>query len=69
MTDTKLLDSKIESSGLRIGFICAKMGISRQGFDNKRKNKTQFKPTEIDMLCELLGVRTITERYAIFFAR
>lgn len=69
MTDTELLDKKIDESGLRIGYICERLGISRQVFYNKRTNRTEFLPSQIESLCNILGINTLTERHAIFFAR
>lgn len=52
--DAERLDKAIEKSGLRIGFICDTLGISRQAFDKKRKSETAFRPAEIYVLRDLL---------------
>lgn len=54
MVNTQLLDDKIDKSGLRIGFIIEKLGLSRNGFDKKRKGKTPFRVAEIYVLSDLL---------------
>lgn len=56
MTDTQLLDDRIKSSGLKIGFIVGKLGISRQAFDKKKKNEIPFRAAEIYVLCDLLNI-------------
>jgi len=54
--DTNLLNQYIENSGLRIGYICESLGISRQMFDRKRKGINSFRGSEIYVLCDLLKV-------------
>lgn len=63
--NTQLLDEKIEESGLKLGFIVDTLGLSRQGFDKKRKGITPFKAPEIYVLCDLLKISN-TERESIF---
>lgn len=54
--DGVLLDKYIENSGLKIGFIVEKLGISRQSFDKKRKGDTPFRASEVYVLCDLLNI-------------
>lgn len=54
--DTELLDRAIERSGLKIGFICDELGISRQAFDKKRKGKNAFRKSEVYTLKGLLSI-------------
>lgn len=68
MTNTALLNEYIERSGLRSGFICEKLGISRASFSLKRNNKIRFNVEEISILCKLLGITKLTDKEAIFFA-
>ena len=68
MTDTKALQKRIEQSGLKQEFIAKKIGLSSYGFAKKRDNETEFKPSEIDGLCDLLNIDTLEEKFAIFFA-
>lgn len=68
MVNTLLLDEKIESSGLRKSFIVEQLGISRQAFDRKRKNKYSFRGAEIYVLCNLLKITDDNEKNSIFFA-
>lgn len=67
MVNTLLLDKKIEESGLRIGHIVEKIGLSRNGFDKKRKGKTPFRIAEIYVLSDLLNLSDV-EKSEIFFA-
>lgn len=54
--DTQLLNEYIEKSGLKIGFIVDKLGISRQIFDRKRKGEVTFRAPEVYVLCDLLKI-------------
>jgi len=67
MLDTQLLDEKIEKSGFRVGYLIENLGLSRNGFDKKRKGKTPFRTAEIYVLCDLLRLSE-AEKAAIFFA-
>lgn len=67
MVNTQLLDDKIDKSGLRIGFIIEKLGLSRNGFDKKRKGKTPFRVAEIYVLSDLLKLSE-DDQEDIFFA-
>ena len=64
--DTERLDAAIKKSGLRPGYIVEQLGITRQGFDYKRKGKTTFRQSEVYVLCDLLGL-TDQEKIEIFF--
>ena len=66
MTDTALLRAKIDASGYKLRYIAAKIGLSYHGFSNKVQNKTDFTASEINGLCELLGIGT-EEMKQIFF--
>lgn len=67
MVNTQLLDEKMKESGYKIGFIVSKLGISRQAFDKKRKNKYPFKGAEVYVLCDLLRLSD-DAKTQIFFA-
>ena len=67
MTNTDLLKAKIESSGYKLKYIAAKIGLSYQGFLNKINNKTEFTAPEIKGLCDLLEI-SIEEKEPILFA-
>lgn len=67
MTDTKLLLSKIEASGLKRSFIASKLNMSRQSFNSRVMGKTEFKAAEIKALCGVLNLSSM-EKETIFFA-
>ena len=67
MTDTNLLKKKIEESGLKLSFIAEKMDLTRQGLYKKVNGITEFTQTEIQILCDLLGIKSLKEKNLIFF--
>ena len=69
MTDTALLRERIKNSGLKLNFIAERMGLSRFGLAKKINNDTQFYAGEIDKMCEILGITSVDECMAIFFAK
>ncbi len=69
MTDTAKLQEYIDKSGYKQVFIAEKIGLTSYGFARKRDNLGEFKPSEIDGLCELLHIDTLEERFAVFFAK
>ena len=69
MTDTKVLCERIKDSGLKQSYIAKKLHLSSYGFARKRDNLSQFNAAEIDALCNILGIDTLEERFAIFFAK
>lgn len=56
MINTQLLDEKIKDSGLKIQYIIDSLGLSRNGFNMKRKGETPFKKPEIYMLSDILNL-------------
>lgn len=66
MTNTKLLREKIEGSGLKLSYIADKIGLTRFGLYKKLQDGTEFKPSQIVKLCELLKIETVEEREQIF---
>ena len=67
MVDTELLEQKIIEFGKKIGYLAEKLGISRQYFRMKCKNKADFTNRETDILCDELSITTLTEKEKIFF--
>lgn len=68
MTDVEKLREKIDSSGYKISFIAEKLNLTPQGLYLKLKNTSEFKATEIQILCNLLDIDDPEEMKAIFFA-
>lgn len=66
MTNTMLLQKRIDESGYKINFIAKKCGLTYQGFIKKVKNESEFKASEIQILKELLNLSDEDSK-AIFF--
>lgn len=69
MTNVKLLRDKIKESGLKLGYIAGKLGLTYQGLWKKLNNLSEFKQSEIPVLCEVLGIKSAKEKELIFFAK
>ena len=69
MTNTAMLQKRIDDSGLKRSFILQEMGIKAYStLRGKVENKYDFSASEIQKLCSLLRIDN-TERDAIFFAK
>lgn len=68
MTNTDMLEDRIVASGKKKTYLAMKCGLSLSGFRNCCTNKAEFKASQIQILCEELGIKTMKERHAIFFA-
>lgn len=69
MTDTALLEKKIQESGKKKGYLARKVNLSLGGFYNCCNNKAEWKASQIDILCDELYITDLNERQAIFFAK
>ena len=69
MTNSELLKKKIEERGLKISFIVDKLGTSYGWFKKKLNNEKEFNATEMQILCEILGITDLAEKDRIFFAK
>lgn len=69
MTNTELLEEYIVRSGKKKLYLAEKVGLSPAGFRNCCTNKAEFTASQIQILCEELGIRTLKERQAVFFAQ
>ena len=67
MTNTKLLEEYIDSSGYKRSYIASRLGITRYTLTKKINNVTEFLPSEIYVLCELLNIKDPKLRDLIFF--
>jgi len=54
MRGRELLKQKIDESGLKVGFIAKKLGITAQGFYYKMNGRNEFKASEIKILKDIL---------------
>lgn len=68
MTNTKLLNEKIKSSGLKREYIAKELGITRQSFTMKINNESFFNQPQIQKLCDILNITSLSEKDMIFFA-
>lgn len=68
MTNTSLLEQYIDKSGYKKSFIADKLGLTAYGFTLKVNNKSEFKASEMTILCKLLKI-TAKDKEAIFFAK
>lgn len=68
MTNTDLLEARIYKSGLKKSYIAQVLGINPKTLSNKIANRCEFKASEIDALCKLLGITDPAEKEVIFFA-
>lgn len=67
MVNTQYLEEAIRTSGKRKGYLADKMGCSIQSFRLKSQNKYDFKLSEVDVLCDELGITSLKEKEKIFF--
>lgn len=68
MINTKKLNDKIESLGMKKSYLANEMGISRQTLWGKITNNIKFTPDEQQYLVEKLDIRTMKEFRDIFFS-
>lgn len=68
MTNTELLEKAIKAKGLKKLFLAEKIGLTPAGFCNCLNNRAEFKASQINTLCDLLGITDLAEKEAIFFA-
>lgn len=68
MTNTVLLEKKIEASGYKKSYIAKVIGITAYSLAKKIRNESEFKATEINVLCDLLRIDSLEEKERIFFA-
>lgn len=69
MTNTKLLEEKIKLCGKKKSHLADICGLSRAGFYNCMTNLAEFKTSQVDALCLELGITSLREKEAIFFAK
>lgn len=70
MTDSILLANTIKSKGIKYCFLAETLKMSYQALRNKMTNKSEFLPSEIEKICELLGISDdLQMKNNIFFAK
>ncbi|MCD8124445.1 MAG: hypothetical protein LUE23_05325 [Lachnospiraceae bacterium] len=68
MTDSKALRDLIDKRGLKMKYVAERLGLSAYGFQLKVDNHKEFKTSEVSALCEILEIKSLTEKEKIFFA-
>ena len=68
MTNTELLEKRIEESGLKKSYIAKMIGLSTFGLAKKIRNENEFKTSEVEGICRLLKINSLKEKDMIFFA-
>ena len=66
MTNSELLKETINEKGIKTGFICEKLGISRQALSKRLAAKSDFRADEIAIMCNILNL-SAQDMNAIFF--
>lgn len=54
MTDTDMLSTVIAQSGLKLGYIAERLGLTREGLYKKLRGQTEFKVSELAILQRVL---------------
>lgn len=68
LTDTVALRLLIQRSGLKYKYIAQVLGITPYALQRKIDNYNEFKVSEVDSLCNLLGI-SLVQKDQIFFSR
>lgn len=68
MTNSKRLRDLINKRGFKLKFVAEHLGLSAYGLCLKIDNKSEFKTSEVAALCELLEIKSLEQREAIFFS-
>lgn len=66
MTDSDALKKLIKSRGLKLKYVADYLGLTSYGFALKLNNKQEFKTSEVAALCELLEIKSLKEKEALF---
>ena len=67
MTGSDALKKLIKSRGLKLKYVADYLGLTSYGFALKLNNKQEFKTSEVAALCELLEIKSLKEKEALFF--
>lgn len=69
MVDTQLLEEEITNSGKKKSYLADKCNCSVQALRLKIKGVYDFSSTQIDVLCDELGIKSLTKKEKIFFKK
>lgn len=67
VVNTQYLEDRIKLSGKKKQYLADKIGCSRQYLTMKINNKAEFDLKEVIILCDELGVKTLSDKEKIFF--
>ena len=67
LTDSDALKKLIKSRGLKLKYVADYLGLTSYGFALKLNNKQEFKTSEVAALCEVLEIKSLKEKEALFF--
>lgn len=67
LTDSDALKKLIKSRCLKLKYVADYLGLTSYGFALKLNNKQEFKTSEVAALCELLEIKSLKEKEALFF--
>jgi transcriptional regulator with XRE-family HTH domain len=68
MINTDLLEDIIRQRGMKKSYLAERLGVTRQTFDAYLKNRSEFKVSQVNALCEILAIEDPALLEAIFFA-
>ena len=68
MTDSKLLQELIDKKGIKKKKIIGELGISYASYRKKAANEKPFTAEEIEIICRVLDIRSLTLKNQVFFA-
>jgi hypothetical protein len=69
MIDTKLLEEQIDRSGKKKSYLAKQLGCTIQTFRTKCIGQYEFKVSEVETLCNELGITDLEEKEKIFFKK
>ncbi len=67
MVNTELLEERIIQSGKTKSYLADRIGCTIQTFRNKCVGNTEFKVSEVNVLCDELSITRLTDKERIFF--
>lgn len=67
MINTAALEERIKGSGIKKSFLAGKMGLSPTALWKKLRGEREFKISEVQTMCDLLGINSMEEVAKIFF--
>ena len=69
LIDTQELEKRIMESGKKKSYIASALGISIQSLRLKLNNSNEFKLSEVNALCDILGITKASDKEKIFFKK